>query len=368
MKKEFTMKWILKLLPTKFKVKLLNFLYDDIAAKGEYEDTELAHVNPYEVKILRELGGAGKVNVKTGLKGYFGGGGSSPAPAPAAPPGKTTTITREAPEIEGRKLALYDEAMRLAREPIEVPEFQVANLAPLEQQAIAKAGQTGVGDATRTAGIASILQGNILAMQQPDIDAFMNPYERYVIDEVNRQSAMKQNEMAAQAVTSGAFGGGREGVQRAEEEGRRLGTIGQLRAGGFDRATGLAVGQREFQTRAAMDTGTSLLNAANQQAAAQRADISQLGAAGALQRQVADRALQAERATDVARAYEPFQRLEFAKGIMTTLPTAASEVTRSTAPGTNPLAQAAGAGAAAYGVYSLFSPGQKQASVGGQTV
>ena len=41
---------------------------------------------------------------------------------------------------------------------------------------------------------------------------------------------MKQNQMAAQAVQAGAFGGGREGVQRAEEEGRRLGVIGQLQA------------------------------------------------------------------------------------------------------------------------------------------
>ena len=52
------MKWILKLLPNKLKVWLYKCLYDDIAEKGEYEDTELAHVNPYEVKILKEFGGS----------------------------------------------------------------------------------------------------------------------------------------------------------------------------------------------------------------------------------------------------------------------------------------------------------------------
>ena len=62
------MKWILKLLPNKIKVWLYKCLYDDIAEKGEYEDTELAHVNPYEVKILKEIGGSGRLNKATGLK------------------------------------------------------------------------------------------------------------------------------------------------------------------------------------------------------------------------------------------------------------------------------------------------------------
>ena len=52
---------------------------------------------------------------------------------------------------------------------------------------------------------------------------------------------MKQNEIAAQAVNTGAFGGGREGVQQAESERARLQTIGQLRGQGFNTALGIAV-------------------------------------------------------------------------------------------------------------------------------
>ena len=63
------MKWMLKLLPNKFKVWLYKKLYCDIAQQGEYEDTELAHVNPYEVKILKQIGGSGKVNSNTVLQG-----------------------------------------------------------------------------------------------------------------------------------------------------------------------------------------------------------------------------------------------------------------------------------------------------------
>ena len=295
----------------------------------------------------------------------FGGGGGSGGGGSGTQTGTQTNITREAPEIEGRKLALYDEAMRLAKEPIEVPDYQVAGPSPLEKEAFRLSGTTGTGQPTTTAGIASILSGNLMAAQQPDIDAFMNPFQRYVVDEVNRQSAMRENQIAAQAVQAGAFGGGREGVQRAEEEKRRLSTIGQLSAAGFDKAVGAAQQQQRFQTEAAMQTGQSLLGAGKQQQLMQQADIAQLGQSGAIQRQIADRALAAERQTQVARQYEPFQRLEFAKGIMTTLPTAASQITQTTGPGTNPFAQAIGAGVGAYSAYKMVGPGGASAGGGG---
>ena len=291
---------------------------------------------------------------------FLFGGGSSPAPAPApSAPATQTTVQREAPGIESRKLALYDEAIELAKQPIEVPEYQVAGPSPLEQQAFQMAGQTGVGQTTTTAGIGAILSGNILAAQQPDIEAFMNPYQRYVIDEVNRQAEMKENQLSAQAITAGAFGGGREGVARAELENRRLGQIGQLQAAGFQSALGAAQAQQKFQTDAALSTGKQLLGAGAQQQLQTQQDIAQLGQAGALQRSLADRALAAERQTTIARQYEPFQRMEFAKGIMTTLPTAASTVTQTSAPGTNPFAQALGAGITAYSAYQMAQPGQK---------
>ena len=50
------------------------------------------------------------------MSGLFGGGSPAPAPAPSAS-GTQTAIQREAPEIEARKLSLYDEAIELARQP-----------------------------------------------------------------------------------------------------------------------------------------------------------------------------------------------------------------------------------------------------------
>ena len=75
--------------------------------------------------------------------------------------------------------------------------------------------------------------------------------------------------------------------------------------------------------------------------------------AGAVQRGIGQAALDAQRQTALQRSYEPFQRIEFLKGIMTNLPTSQSAVTATTAPGTNPIAQAAGTGIGAYAAYNM---------------
>ena len=354
------MKWIFKLLPNKFKVWLYEGLYRDIADKGEYEDTELAHVNPYEVKLLKQIGGKGRLNKATGLKGYFGGGGS-PAPAPSGGSGFQETISREAPEIEARKLALYDQAIDLAKQPMAIPEYKVAGPSPLEQQGFAQSAQTGIGAVPVQAGIGATLGAGQTASQDITqqggmIDSFMNPYQRYVIDEINRQSAIQSNQMAADAVGSNAFGGGREGIQRAEQERLRLGLIGQSQAKGFDTALGAAQRQQQFQTEAQLNQASQLSSLGQTQQMMAQKDISQQLQGGQLQRDIAQKGLEAQRATEVARQAEPFQRVEFAKGIMTALPTTASQITATTGPGANPLAQAAGAGIGAYAAYNLLSP------------
>ena len=350
------MKWLLKLIPIQFKVWLYKLLYKDISNKGQEDDTELAHINKFEEALLKSIGGKGVKNPVTGLPAYMGGGGSgggSPAPAPSAPE-KQTTISREAPEIESRKLALYDEAIELAREPIAVPRYEVPGPSPLQQQAFSSIGQTGVGQDALSTGILSTIGAQQTAMSDPDINAFMNPYQRFVIDEINRQSQIQQNRIGAEAVAGGAFGGGREGVQRAEQERARLSQIGQAQAQGFNTALGAAQRQQAFQTQAQQATGAQLANMGAQQQQMGLTEAQAQLTAGQAQRDIAQQALTGARQTEVARAYEPFQRVEFQKGIMTALPTAASQVTAGTGPGVNPFAQAAGAGLQAYAAYNIF--------------
>jgi hypothetical protein len=282
----------------------------------------------------------------------FGGGGGGSSGGGSSS-GTQVSIAREAPEVESRKLALYDQAAELAKSPVGIPAFQVAAPSALQQSGFTQAGQTGMGAPTTTAGIGSILQSLQTSQAGPNINQFLNPYQQYVTDEISRQGQMAQNQLSAQAIGSGAFGGAREGIQRAELQRATQANIGQSLAGGFGQALGAAQQQQAMQTQAGMQGGQLLGALGGQQQAMQQADIASLLQAGGIQQQLGQQALEASRATEMARAYEPYQRLEFLKGIMTNLPTSQSAVTATTAPGSNPLAQAVGTGIGAYAAYNM---------------
>ena len=332
----------IKKLDIKEKIKLFKELGKEISSKGINGDTELAHINPFEKKLLIQHGGSGTINIETGLPQYFGGGGGGSSS------GTQTNIQREAPGVEARKLALYDEAANLAQNKITIPGIQVAGLSPLEQAGITQAGQTGVGAGTVTGGIGSIQTG----MQDPNIGKFLNPYQSYVTNEIGRQGQMMQNQMGANAIQSGAFGGGREGVQQAELQGRTLSAMGQAQASGFNTALQASQNQRQQQLMG----GQMLGQLGAQQQAMSLADINAQMQAGAVQRGVGQQGLDAQRQTELQRLYEPYQRVEFMKGIMTNLPTSQSSITQTTSPGYNPLSQAVGTGLSAYSAYNMAQP------------
>jgi hypothetical protein len=334
-------------LSTKQKVELFNYLYQDISGKGIKGDTELAHINTFESRILRMFGGSGTINQETGLKQYFGGGGGG-----GGAPDTTTSFVREAPGIEERKLELMDMSRDLIQTPEKLPTMQIAPLSGMEQQGITAAGQTGVGQATTQQGIASALQG----IQGPNISQFFNPYQSYVTDEIARQGQIQGNQISANAIRSGAFGGGREGVQLAENQARTLGLIGQSQATGFNTALGAAQNQQQAQL-----TGGQLLGqlGTTQQQQAQ-GDINQLMASGGLQRQLAQQTLDATRQSQLQQQYEPYQRLEFLKNQYAAGPTSQSGITATTAPAANPLAQSIGTGLGAFAAYQgVTNPGKK---------
>ena len=91
------------------------------------------------------------------------------------------------------------------------------------------AGNTGVGAGTVQQGIIKYkVQRHLLVHQQ--IQQYLNPYQTYVTDEIGRQGQIMQNQLGAKAIDAGAFGGGREGVQQAELQGRALTAMGQAQA------------------------------------------------------------------------------------------------------------------------------------------
>jgi hypothetical protein len=62
---------------TRIKIKLYNWLAKDLGKLGRDGDTELAHVNAWEQKLLKAVGGSGTINPITNLKEFKGGGGQS---------------------------------------------------------------------------------------------------------------------------------------------------------------------------------------------------------------------------------------------------------------------------------------------------
>ena len=262
----------------------------------------------------------------------IGGGGGGGGPAPDT----TTQFIREAPGIEERKLELMDLARQTAQTPISIPDIQVQGLSPLEQAAITQAGQTGVG----AGAVGQAITGTQAAMGAPNISQFYNPYQSYVLDEINRQSGMRQNQLAAQAVGAGAFGGGRQGIQAAEEERARLGQLGQAQAVGFQSALQAAQQQQAAQRAGAAQLGT--LGQLQQEMAG--TDISRQITAGGLQRQLGQAQLDALRQTQLQRSAEPLQRLEFLSNIYAAGPKSTSGITAATLPQSSPLAQSIGTG------------------------
>jgi hypothetical protein len=339
----------LKNITLKEKIELFKTLYKDISSKGIKGDSELAHINEFEARLLKMYGGAGTINEETGLRQYFGGGGSSGGGGGSAPD-TTTQFVREAPGIEERKIELMDIARSAAEKPLyaNVPDVRVAGLGTLEQQGIQQAGTTGVGAPTTQAGIGSVLQ----AQQGPNISQFYNPYQSYVLDEINRQASMAQNQLSAQAVQSGAFGGGREGVQRAEQERARLAAVGEAQRSGFNTALGAA----QQQQQVGLQAGQQLGQLGVQQQAMSQADINQLMAGGGLQRQLTQQALDAERQSALQKATEPLQRVEFLSNVYAAGPKSTSGITAATAPTTSPLAQSLGSGLGAYATYQALQP------------
>ena len=264
-----------------------------------------------------------------------GGGGSQPA--------NTTNVQtiREAPEIEARRLGLMDQAAITAGQPLGLPAFQVAPLSASERAAQTLAGQTGAG----ISSIQGAQQAAALDPSSAQFQRFLNPYNQFVLDEINRQSQMAQNQLQAKSVAEGAFGGGRQAIAAGEFERARLGKIGEAQYAGFGQALGAFQQGQALQAQTGLQAGQILGQAQTQ-------DIQNLMATGGTQRAVEQAQLEAQRQTAVQAATDPFQRLSFLSDIQRGVPSSQQTVTQGFAPQTSPLGQAVGTGIAAYSVFN----------------
>ena len=224
------------------------------------------------------------------------------------------------------------------RVPIDTTKFTgrqfVAGEDPLQTQAIGMAtqgvgsyqpyltaAQTAMGQAGTAAGGLGALTG--ASAYQP----FMSPYQTDVIDETLRQYDLSrtqgQQSIKDAAVSSGGFGGGREGAMLGQYNADTLANRAGIRAGllqqGFGQAQSAA--QQAFQNQQAMQgayTGLAgqQMGLSNFQRAGMGQDIGALGQLGAMRAGADQARLTADQQMHQTAAYEPYGRLgQYASGI-----------------------------------------------------
>jgi hypothetical protein len=202
---------------------------------------------------------------------------------------------------------------------------------------------------------------------------YMSPYQSQVIDttlsEFDRQRAIQEKNIADQAIASGAFGGGREGVQRAEfasQSGRdRAALQAQLLQQGFGQAQ--QARQQDIQNRFGLGQAQSGLaqqplglgsfqsGLAGQVPQLQRADISTLGQVGAAQQAQAQAELDATRQGARTAAYEPLERLGFfGQGVTGLMGGYPAQYNFQSTPPASPLQTALGLGTGLAGIFGAL--------------
>ena len=177
---------------------------------------------------------------------------------------------------------------------------QVAGQDALQRQAQTLA-QQGVGS------FQPFLQQAQAATGPQAFQQFMSPYQQQVIDaslaEFDRNAQIQQQQIADQAVASGAFGGGREGVMQAEYQAGSDRNRAALQAGLLQQGFGQAqqAAQQQFANQMGLASALPGL---------QRGDISTLGSLGALNQAQQQAQLNAQREATRMATYQPQEQLQ----------------------------------------------------------
>ena len=272
----------------------------------------------------------------------------------------TEQIVREAPEIEKIKLGLLQSAQAL--QPPQLPAYQVAGMTP-EQLGALRLGTAGIG--AYMPYMQQAAQGFNTAMQRAGpgaISEFMSPYQQEVIDvasrNIQRQGDIARQNMQAQAVRAGAFGGSREGIQRAELERNLADTrntaITNLLNQGYQTAAEQAL--RSSQLTGQLAQGIGALGGQFQSMGQQ--DVSFLYGLGQQQQGQQQRELDALRATQLQSAYQPYQQLAFLSDIYKGAPSSQMAFTTQAAPTPSPFQQIAGLATGAIGTLGAAKAAQ----------
>ena len=223
---------------------------------------------------------------------------------------------------------------------------QIAGQDALQQQAQTLATQ-GVGS------YQPFLQQAQASTGPQAFQQYMSPYQSQVMDaalaEFDRNAEMQQQGLRDQAVASGAFGGGREGVVQSEYMRGSDMNRAQLQAGLLQQGFGQA-------QQAAQQNFANQMGLASALPGLQSGDISTLGSLGALNQAQAQAGLDAQREATRMAAYQPQEQLQnygnLVTGIMGGM--AGSGTQTSQVPNPGFLQTALGAAATGAGIYGAL--------------
>jgi hypothetical protein len=322
------------------------------------------------------------------------------------------------PFTKEQTISLMEQARGVSAKPVPIPTQGVAGFTPDQEAAFASARQ-GIGAYKPFLDQASSLYGDaqsqyvgqgqtigegldltrrsidptgdalgIVAGMKTGSQDYQSPYTQGVIDEslkeINRQSDIEQQGIAAAGVRAGAFGGSRYGILEAEHlrntADKRNQIIANLRERGYTQAQDTALKAAELtsnlgsqygkiggqvasigggygnvaQGQANIGQGLSSLGQLGTSLNTQ--DVNLLSQTGGLQRADAQARLDAGYQADLQKAYEPYQRTSFVSDILRGTPSGGQTLSVAAAPLPNPFTQALGTGLATAG---LFAPKKK---------
>ena len=229
---------------------------------------------------------------------------------------------------------------------------QVAGQDALQRQAQTLA-QQGVGSFQPFLQTAQTLTGAGAGTGAGSVASFMSPYQSQVIqaslDEFDRNKQIQEQRIRDQAVASGAFGGGREGVQLAEFGAGAARDRAALQAGLLQQGFGQAVARRD---KALQDQ----LGLAQLLPQLQGTDISRLGSLGSLNQAQAQAQLDATREATRMAAFQPQEELNRFADITTGIMGGMRGTGTSTqnVPNPTPLQSALGIGSTLAGIYGYL--------------
>ena len=232
------------------------------------------------------------------------------------------------------------------------PQF-VAGPSGLQQQAEQLA--TGLG------GYQPFLQAAQAATGPQAYQAYMSPYQQSVIDETLKQYDIQAQKglpmLAAQAIQQGAYGGGREGVQRAEYQTQSDLNRALLQANLLQQGYGQAQQQAQQNYLNQLNLGQNVQNLLGSQ-------ISGLATLGAQQQAQRQAELTAQQQLAYEQAYQPLKAAQiYGAGIQPLISGYPGQTQVTQTPSPTALQTALGAASTLAGIYRAFNPTQAPAPV-----